>query len=146
MADTKLSATDIKNLAVKLSSMDDKFTTNEKDLLLGIFGMASTALAAAVSRTQQSHPELKITERLASKPDFAVAKTVADSHMPSLGEAFQGAFVPGKASGFALGGLSPLEDSIGVSVGGVCVSVSWSKDIKEFVQPEIEQIDIGPGI
>lgn len=124
MADTKLSATDIKNLAVKLSSMDDKFTTNEKDLLLGIFGMASTALAAAVSRTQQSHPELKITERLASKPDFAVAKTVATLTCRRLGRHSKVLSCPGRRAGLRwAGSLRSRTVSVSVSAGYASVSV-----------------------
>jgi len=124
-------------LADKLSKLEGSLTPEERAILLGVFGMARAGFNAAVGRAQRSHPHAKITQQVA-KPTTLSIQSPAAEVLPSLGQGFQSAFVAGKAGDFSLGGLSPIEDSVGVSVGGVCVSVSWSADLKEaFVASEV---------
>ena len=146
MPELKFSGSEVKALVTKLATMEDQFTAQEKEILLGVFGMASAGLSAAVARTQQAHPETKAATHLQKPASLGVASSVDPAALPSLGEALQASFVAGKPAGFALGGALPPDDSIGVSVGGHCISVSWSKELRDFIGPvSAGPIDIGPG-
>jgi hypothetical protein len=143
MPESKLTQEEVRGLAAKLSSMEGQFTESERAMLLGVLGMASAGFAAAVSRTQQDHPETRVAQRLTTPREFTTKTEVSPEELPSLGLAFQSVFTPGPAAGFSLGGISP-EGEIGVSVGAPCVSVSWGKSVKSFGPATARPIEIAP--
>jgi hypothetical protein len=142
MTDLKLSSAELEHLASKMNELEKSLTPEERAMLLGIFGIASAGLTAAVAKADQVHKSAQIAQRVAGASRVTV-DSGSTAHMPTLGEGFRSAFVAGRAGSFRLGGLGPVEDSVGVSVGGPCVSVSWSKTLSDFQSQLGEVIDIG---
>ena len=137
MARVQLTRSEIDALSKKLDSMGESMSARERAILLAVFGMASASMkdiAAKGQFEQQTHPK-----PLQGKAEVAINGALAK--LPPLSVAFKDAFVAGEVSQFQVNGLSPVEDSIGVSVGGPCVSVGWSKDLSVVdIGQEVEAI------
>lgn len=122
-----ISPAEIEEMAKKLDKLGSQLSDNERALLVAVFGMASTAIADATKKVEE-HLGAPVAGKL-NKPDqFDLGKT-ENGKIPPLSQAFKESFSPGTAGRFALEGSNLIQDSIDVSVGGICVSVGWSKDI-----------------
>jgi hypothetical protein len=119
-----ISKRDLEGLAGKLDTLT--LTENERAIMLAVLGMATSSIKEIAAK---SKGEKKAKQRPSQEANKAV--TAALGKLPPLSTAFNSAFVAGEVSSFSINGLSDAEDSIGVSVGGPCVSVSWSMDIDE---------------
>lgn len=133
------------SLAAKLDEFSAVLTEQEKAVLLGIFGMANTALSSA-SQTESARRQTEggrfavsgatgtAAPAAASAPaaSAAVAAAPVMGSLPKLSDAFKNTFTAGTPGAFKFGGAGPLADSVDVSVGGACVSVGWSKDLKDM--------------
>jgi hypothetical protein len=117
---------EIEDLAKKVDKLGESLSDKEKTLLLGVFGMAQSYLAANVEKAAKS-PQAK---NFAANPKIGDLQIQAASKgdLPKLSEGLIDAFKPGLPS--AVGGVSGANaaEAVGVGVGGPCVDVSWSRD------------------
>jgi hypothetical protein len=133
MSEKRISKEDLQGLARKMETIEEVLTPEERAIMLGIFGMASAGLSAATEKAGQIEGVEKVTERVNIGKRVGITAVTDATDLPTLREGFTSSFVAGRPGSFVLGGgFGPVEDSIGVSVGGTCVSVSWSKTISDF--------------
>ncbi|AKJ03248.1 hypothetical protein ATI61_11883 [Archangium gephyra] len=122
-----ISPVEIEEMAKKLDKLGSQLSDNERALLVAVFGMASSAISDATKKVEE-HLGAPVAGKL-NKPDqFDLGKSETGK-LPPLSQAFKESFSPGTAGRFALEGGNQFKDSVDVSVGGICVSVSWSKDL-----------------
>lgn len=144
MGEMELSKEDLERLARKLGEIEDVLTPHERAVMLGIFGMASAGLTAAVDKAAQMRGDDRTTDLVNRASGLTV--TSDETQLPTLSQGFKSSFVAGRPGKFLLGegGISP-EDSIGVTLGYDGIGVTWSRVIRRMFEPAFpEEIDIGP--
>jgi hypothetical protein len=116
---------EIEDLAKKMDKLGESLSDKEKTLLLGVFGMAQSYVAASVERAATS-PAAKT---FAANPKIGDLQIEATSKgaLPKLSEGLIDAFKPGLPS--AMGGVSGANEleAVGVGVGGPCVDITWER-------------------
>lgn len=122
MGNKTISQTDIDRLATKLDEFSQVLTNDEQALLLGLLGVAESALSQASSQVEAG----------SISAEAAATTLVAPAKLPRLSEGLKSAFtVGGLVRGIGGLGGGEVQDSIGV--GGTCVT--WTKDLKVFKTP-----------
>jgi tetrahydrodipicolinate N-succinyltransferase len=115
---TKLTNEIVSSVAEKLDEFSEVLSEDERAVLLGIFGLAESAITSA-------HQEVE-TESGVLTGDSYILKPSLRTKIPRLSDAFAGSF-----SRISEVGGGQVSDSWGVSV----LCVSWSKDIDEAITP-----------
>jgi len=123
-----VSGKQIEEFGRKLDQFGNELSQEERALLLGVFGLASTALDEGAVKAIRAGAALPVT-----RTHLTRTKVDTGKELPRLSDGFMRAFLAGQAGNFSIVGPGPVEDSIGVSV----TCVSWSKDYnQEPLQPE----------
>jgi hypothetical protein len=144
VAEREISPSEVEELGEKLDRFGETLSAKDRTVLLGLFGVAGTTLRRSLQGLGDATGMSEEPERQAAEPRRVVHVAPSVLEIPPLSEGFKEAFTPGTAGRFAFG-ETQVEDSIGVTVGAICVSVTWSKDVEllhKRESPEAGDVDI----